>query len=87
MKIFTELEDQNLFLINQSQENEAHIDQLKQEQVILEREMEIALGKLQHAKADVDERIKKTWEEKVHLERKTKDGSKRIGEQGLNEMR
>ena len=37
MKIFTELEDQNLFLINQSQDNEKHIELLKQEQVVLEK--------------------------------------------------
>ena len=49
--------------------------------------MEKELSKLMHAKKDVDERIQKTKEEKVHLERKTKDGSKRIGEAGLTEMR
>ena len=49
--------------------------------------MEKELSKLTHAKQEVDERIRKTWEEKQHLERKTKDGSKRISEAGLHEMR
>jgi len=45
MKIFTELEDQNLFLINQSQDNEDNIEQLKNEWVKLEKEMEKELSK------------------------------------------
>ena len=45
MKIFTELEDRNLFLINQSQDNEDNIEQLKNEWVKLEKEMEKELSK------------------------------------------
>ena len=45
------------------------------------------MNKLHFARKEVDERIQKTREEKLHLERKTKDGSKRIGDAGLNEMR
>lgn len=57
MNIFRELEDQNLFLIGQSQENEESIEILKQEQIDLQKEMERETGKLQRAKDDVDKRI------------------------------
>jgi hypothetical protein len=57
MKIFTELEDQNLFLIGQSQENEEQIEILKKDHEEIEIEMERELGKLAKAKDDVNSKI------------------------------
>ena len=49
--------------------------------------MERETGKLAKAKEEVDKRIKVASEDKYRLEKKTKDVTKRISEQGLEDMK
>ena len=65
--IFSMLEEQNLFLIQQGQDNEQQIEQKKDEYKQIEKNMEKELNGLTESKQQVVERMGKTQAEKTVL--------------------
>lgn len=76
--IFSTLEEQNLFLIQQGQENEQQIEQKKIEQAYHEEIMEADIDGLTSSEQQVKDRMNKTLLEKTALQQIVNSGSNKM---------
>jgi hypothetical protein len=68
MDIFENLEEKNLFLIQQGQENEQQIEMKRLEQKETQRKLEGEIQTLEDREREVQQRTEKTMREKANLE-------------------
>ncbi len=78
MDIFENLEEKNLFLIQQGQENEQQIEMKRLEQKETQRKLESEIQTLEDREREVQQRTEKTMREKANLEDQTSDVNNKV---------
>ena len=87
MDIFTSLEEKNLSLIDAKQTGEEAIEVLRAQFDEIQLKTEAKVASLEAQKQKLAENIKQAHQEKTFLERKTRDGSKRISDGALEKIK
>ena len=78
MDIFENLEEKNLFLIQQGQENEQQIELKRLEFKETKRKLETEIQSLEDREREVHVRTEKTMREKANLEDQTSDVNNKV---------